>query len=148
MQKNSGEYRHKPGKFEPQARFDESLLREFLQILKPFENGEKVYLYPRGKRNESLFVGRVYAYIGSHMPLISVLKDEKHNKTYRYGDLLFDLPNSMAFNMKNGKVTKRVKLDWIGDLEIFDRSMNAGQISEYENTIYGDTRVLSRRLRV
>ena len=148
LQKNSGEYRHKPGKFEPQPRFDESLLGEFLQILKPFESGEKVYLYPRGKRNEPVFVGRVYAYIGSHMPMISILKDEKHNKTYRYGELLFDLQNSTAFHMKNGKIAKRGKMDWIGGLEIFDKSMRAGQISEDENTISGDPRVLSKRLRV
>ena len=42
-------------------RFESKLVKEFLQVLKPYERGEKVYLYASGKRNEHLFVGRVFS---------------------------------------------------------------------------------------
>ena len=148
MLQHSGEYRYSLGRFSPQPRFDAKLLSEFLQILKPFEVNEKVYLYPKGLRNEYLFVGRVFSYADSFIPLISILKDEKRNKNYRFGDLVIYIPNSIALFRKNGKLEKTQRYNWIGELEVIDRSINSGHISEYDDVLYGQTRILSKRQRL
>ena len=147
MKTSSGEYRYVPGSFVPNARFDRMLLEEFLQILAPYEIGEKVYLYAGGKRNEHYFVGRVFSYLDSHIPLISILVDERSNKKYRYGDLLFNIPGGDAYFVKNGKIVRNIKMDWIKELQIYDLSMNPGGISEYGDSLFGKQRVLSRKLK-
>ena len=47
--------------------------------------------------------------------------------------------------MKNGKVTKKIVLPWVKELEIFDRSINADYIGDYSEVLFGETRVLSKR---
>lgn len=145
MKQHSGEYRYNSEQFVPQARFDSVLLEEFLQILAPYAIGEKVYLYPPGKRNQHYFVGRVFSYLDAHIPLISVLADERNNRKYRHGELLFYIPGRTALGMKNGKPVKQIKMDWIGNLELFDLSSSPGNISEYRDPVFGSTRTLSRR---
>ncbi len=147
MKEHSGEYKYNYGKFIPQAKFDTKLFDEFLQILKPWEINEKIYLYKGKKRNDHILVGRVYSYLDSYIPLISILRDEKRNKNYTFGELLFYIPKSLAFFQKKGKIVKKIQYDWIKQLEIFDKSINAANISEYEDLLYGEKRVLSRRLR-
>ena len=68
-------------------------------------------------------------------------------KNYRYGTMLFHIPSSSVLLMDKGKITKRIKYDWVSKLEIVDSSINPGNINEYEDLIYGKMRVLSRRLR-
>ena len=73
LRENAGEYRYDRERVTPGPRFDSGLLDEFLQILSPWQPGEKVYLYNGDRRNAYLFVGRVYSYkdllYGAAMPL-------------------------------------------------------------------------------
>lgn len=147
LKKHSGEYNYRKDEFVPQKRFDAALLEEFLQILAPYDIGEKLYLYPPEKRNRYYFVGRVYSYLDSYIPLISILIDERNNKKYRFGELLFYLPGGTAFYLKGGKIIKQIKLDWIKELQIYDLSKSPGNIAEYEDILFGSQRVLSRRLK-
>lgn len=147
MKTRCGVYEHTVGKFNKQARFDTELLKEFLQILAPYHPGEKVYLFPRGKRNVCVFVGRVYSYHDSYIPLISILRDARLNKEYKFGQLIFNIPKSQALYINKGKVVKKEIKDWIGELEIFDVKINPGHLSEYTDVLFGKERVLSRRLK-
>ncbi|MBN2440375.1 MAG: hypothetical protein JXJ04_03490 [Spirochaetales bacterium] len=147
MIKHSGSYNHVFGEFKKQPQFDAGLVQEFLNILAPFHLGEKVYLFPGGKRNNPVFVGRVYTYLNSYIPLISILRDARLNKEYKFGQLIFDISKSEALYVQNGKIVKREIKEWIRTLEIFDVKINAGQIGEYKDLLFGKDRVLSRRLR-
>lgn len=147
LKKHSGEYNYKKDEFVPQKRFDAALLKEFLQILAPYDIGEKLYLYPPEKRNRYYFVGRVYSYVDSYIPIISILIDERNNKKYRFGELLFHLPVGTAFYLKKGKIIKQIKLDWIKELQIYDFSKSPGNIAEYADILFGKQRTLSRRLK-
>lgn len=140
-------YEHTVGKFNKKARFDAELLKEFLQILAPYHPGEKVYLFPSGKRDVCVFVGRVYSYLDSYIPLISILRDARLNKEYKFGQLLFYIPKSEAMYINNGKVVKKEVREWIRDLEIVDVKINPGHLSEYTDYLFGKERVLSRRLK-
>jgi len=144
LRRNSGSYRHDSERFTPQARFDNALLGEFLQVLAPFRLGEKVYLYSGERRSAYIFVGRVYAYSEDTIPLISLLKDERSGKSYPYGRLLIHIPSSSGFFMQNGKIVKRFKADWIGSLQIHDTAVNPGNLREYQDFLYGEPLPLAR----
>jgi hypothetical protein len=147
MNEHCGSYHHVKGKFEKQERFDAGLLREFLQIIAPYQPGEKIYLFPGGQRNACVFVGRVYSYLDSYIPIISILRDARLNKEYKYGQLLFNIAHSEALYVQKRKVVKKEKKDWIGDLEIVDVKINSGRISEYNDFLFGKERILARRFR-
>lgn len=142
---NSGPYVYNREKFAPSKRYDGALVQEFLQILSPFIPGEKVYLYLPENRSSSAFVGRVYSYLDSHIPLISVLKDERRGKTYRFGQMLFYIPGGNVLTMEKGKVAKKLKVPWVENLEIRDKSIDPADIAYYDDVIYGKERPLSRR---
>lgn len=145
LKANSGPYEYNREKFSPSPRFDETLLEEFLQVLAPYLAGEKVYLYLPDNKSSSAFVGRVYSYLDSHVPLISILKDERRNKTYRFGQMLFYIPTGNAIVMDKGKVTKKLKIAWVANLKIYDKSIDPGDMASYSDIIYGKERPLSRR---
>jgi hypothetical protein len=145
--KHSGPYEYEGEKFVKQKRFDRSLLLEFLDMLAPFELGEKVYLFMPGSSDVPRFVGRVFSYVDSYIPLISILHDERNGKRYHYGQLLFHIPRSLAMVMEQGKVKKKNTIEWIGKLSIHDVSVNPGTIDEYNDYIFGKERALARRLR-
>ena len=137
--RNSGEYLYNAEKFEPQPKFDSSLVKEFLNVLAPFEINEKVYLYEKGKRNHPLFVGKVVSYPDSYHPLISLFKDERSGRTYHDGTVFIHIPSSSLYIKSAGK-TVRKKHPWIENLEIYDKNVNSGNISEYEDPIAGNER--------
>jgi hypothetical protein len=141
----SGPYRYSREKFVPSPRYDGTLLEEFLQVLAPFTPGEKVYLYLPENRSSSAFVGRVYSYLDSHIPLISVLKDERRDKSYSFGQMLFYIPTGNVLMMQSGKIVKKLKVEWVKTLKIHDKSIDPGDISSYDDIIYGKERPLSRR---
>ncbi|MFP4563040.1 MAG: hypothetical protein ACLFRY_06985 [Spirochaetia bacterium] len=147
MRGNSGPYAYSREEFSPSPRFDSELLEEFVSVLAPYSVGEKVYLFEKGSRNAPAFVGRVYSYLDSWIPLISVLKDERRIKIYKYGQMLFYLPTSDVLIMSKGKVSKRSRVEWVKDLEIVDASISPGTIGEYADLLYGSERPLSRQLR-
>ncbi len=130
-----------------QARFDSNLVEEFLSILAPYRKGELVFLYPGERRSEHLYVGKVHSYLDSHIPLISILKDEKTGKRYREGQLLVYPAKSLLLVMKNGKVNKQSTLGWIKELQIYDKHMDAGMMHEYEDFIFGRQRSFSKQLK-
>ncbi len=141
---NSGEYNYSGEKFQPQPRFDSVLVNEFLDVLAPYEIKEKVYLFEKGKHNYPLFVGKVVSYPDSWFPLISILKDEKNGKEYRDGSVFMHVPSSSLYLKSDGK-TERKKYPWIGNLEIFDKNVDAGDISEHEDIISGQVRPLYKK---
>lgn len=147
LRRNSGAYLYDRERFTPQARYDASLLEGFLQILAPYEAGEKVYLYNGDRRNAFLFVGRVHSYLEEPIPLISILKDERSGKTYPFGRLVFHIPSASGFFMEKGKVIKRIQAEWIGKLQIHDRMLNPGRMSEYQDLLYGNEMPLAKGLR-
>ncbi|MFW5769267.1 MAG: hypothetical protein ACOCYA_04335, partial [Spirochaetota bacterium] len=147
MRGNSGPYAYSREEFSPSPRFDSELLEEFVSVLAPYSVGEKVYLFEKGSRNAPAFVGRVYSYLDSWIPLISVLKDERRIKIYKYGQMLFYLPTSDVLIMSKGKVSKRSRVEWVKDLEIVDASISPGTIGEYADLLYGSERPLSRQFR-
>jgi hypothetical protein len=144
---NSGPYEYTRDKFVKQKRFDKQLLMEFLDILAPYEIGEKVYLFMEGSSDIPRFVGRVFSYLDSYIPLISILHDERNGKRYRYGELLFYIPQSLALVMQGGKVKKKQKIEWVGSLKLHDVSVNPGTIEEYRDVVFGKERALAKRLR-
>ena len=144
---HSGEYNYTKEKFVKQKRYDRNLLKEFLEMLAPYEIGEKVYLYEAGNSSVPRCVGRVFSYFDSFIPLISVLKDERTGKSYPYGWLLFYLPGSLAIIMENGTVKKKSKVDWVGSLRVVDSLISPGAIDEYRDFLFGNERVLAKRLR-
>ena len=147
MKENSGSYNYSKDKFISSARFDASLLDEFLNIVKPWDKGEKVSLYAEGTRNHRVFVGRVFSYTDSHIPLISILKDERTGRSYSYGSLLFHIPGAMAISMKGGKIIGKKKIPELTDLEIVENSINSGDIFEWTDIVFGNKRTLAKRFR-
>ena len=147
MRENSGPYEYSREEFSPSPRFDAGLLEEFLSILAPYSTGEKVYLFEKGSRSAPAFVGRVYSYLDSWIPLVSVLRDEKRSRTYKYGQMLFSIPTSDVLVMSKGKVSRRSRVEWVKELEIVDASISPGNIGEYQDLLYGNERPLSRQLK-
>jgi len=147
MRENAGEYTYSKEHFVQCKRFDSNLLEEFLDVLSPYEIGEKLYLYPKNSRNSPLFIARVVTYKKSHIPLLAVLKDERTNKSYKFGSLLIHIPSGMAFTRKSGGKIMKKKLDWINNLEIFDHNINPGNINEFYDVLYGNERKLSRKVK-
>jgi len=147
LREHSDEYA--PAKTPPgeHARFDSNLVEEFISILAPYRKGELVFLYPGTRRSEHIYVGKVHSYLDSHIPLISLLKDEKTGTRYRDGQLLLYIPKSMLLIMQNGKVTKRSTLGWIKELQIYDKHLDAGHTNEYEDFIFGRRRSFSKQLK-
>ncbi len=143
--RNSGEYNYTGDKFKSQQKFDSALVREFLDVLAPYDINEKVYLYQKGRRDTHLFTGRVVSYSDSYIPLISILKDEKNNKLYRDGSLLMHIPSSSLI-MRSKDKTERKQYPWVGELEIFDRMISSGDISMYSDPISGEVRPLHKSI--
>lgn len=73
--------------------------------------------------------------------------DVQRNKSYREGQLLFYIPSSVAIAMNNGVVQKKIKYDWIKDLEIFDFLNNSGNIFEFEDALFNDQRKLAKKVK-
>ena len=138
---NSGTYKYSPEKPQANPKFDSNLVDEFFNVLAPYDINEKVYLYQKGKRNHPLFVGKVVSYPDSHYPLVSVFKDEKNGRSYRDGTVFLHVPSSSLF-LKNKDKTVRKKFQWIGDLEIYDKNTNAGNLDEYIDPVSGSVRPL------
>lgn len=147
MKANSGPYNYSKDKFIPSARFDASLLDEFLNIFKPWDIGEKISLYGEGSRNHRVFVGRVFSYTNSHIPLISILKDERTGKKYPFGSLLLHLPGATIINMKGGKIVGKKKIPELSGMEIIECSINSGDIFEWSDIVFGNKRTLAKRFR-
>ncbi len=147
LREQSGEYA--PSKTPPgeHARFDSNLVEEFISILAPYRKGELVFLYPGSRRSEHIYVGKVHSYLDSHLPVISILKDEKTGRRYRDGQLLIYIPKSMLFVMENGKVVKRNNFGWIKELQIYDKHLDAGHIKDYEDFIFGRQRSFAKQLK-
>lgn len=145
LRSHSGPYSYNREKFTPSFRYDSELLKEFLQVLAPFTLGEKVYLYLSENRSSPAFVGRVYSYLDSYIPLISILKDERRGKNYSFGQMLFYIPTGNVLMMQKGKLIKKLKVKWVETLEIHDKAIEPADISYYEDIIYGKERPLSRR---
>ncbi len=146
IKENSGVYNYSGDKFVPQKKFDSMLVDEFLDILAPYEINEKVYLYEKKKRNHPMYVGKVVSYPDSYFPMVAILKDEKNNRAYRDGTVFMHIPSSTLFiKSKDGKIEKK-KNTWISNLEIFDKNLNAGDILEYRDMIFGSERPLSKHL--
>jgi len=143
---NSGEYKHSGDKYTSQPKFDALLLEEFLGVLAPYDINEKVYIYEKGKHNNQIFVGKVVSYPDSHIPLISILKDEKHGKEYHDGSVFLHISSSSMYVKKDGKTERKV-YPWIAQLEIFDKKVDAGNLSEYEDPIFGKERILHKKFR-
>lgn len=147
MKNHSGTYEYQQDVFNPQSRFDKELLQEWLDLLAPWEIGEKVYLFPRNNRSSCFFVGRVYSYMDSEIPLITILRDERSGKNYPPGKMLLHIPSSTAFMMAEGKIQKKIKQEWIAKLEIFDKTCDAAEIKDFEDLILGKERALAKHLR-
>ncbi|MBI9099954.1 MAG: hypothetical protein JEY91_15845, partial [Spirochaetaceae bacterium] len=146
MIEHSGEYIYNGESFHRQPRFDSELLQEFLNVLAPFAINEKVYLYEKGKHNIPLFVGKVVSYPDSYIPMISLLKDEKNGKEYRDGSVFLHIRSSSLYLKKEGK-TEQKKFPWIKDLVIYDKKVDAGDLKDYSDPIFGEERVLHKRFR-
>lgn len=146
IEKLSGEYVHNSHKFEACSRFDIEMLNEFKNILAMYELGEKIYLYDKTSRSQHLFVGKIHSYLDSDIPLISILKDEKKNKEYTDGQVLFYIPRGEAYFKINGKLSRK-QFPWISNLVIVDKSVDPGNINEYEDLLYGKARVIAKHYR-
>jgi len=143
---NSGDYTYTGDKITKLPLFDSTLVNEFLDVLAPFEINEKVYIYENGKHNQPIFIGRVVSYPDSYIPLVSILKDEKNGKQYNDGSVFIHIPSSSLYIKKDGK-TERKKYPWVKDLEIFDKKVDAGNIADYEDIIFGKERKLHKKYR-
>jgi hypothetical protein len=144
---NAGQYAYNRDRVVTQKRFDKTLLNEFLGLLAPYDMEEKIYIYTNANTGENIFVGRVYSYLQSHIPLISILKDERNGKLYPFGQLLMSIPAGIIMQAKGGKILKKTPLNWLKDLIIYDRTIDPGDISVYYDNIFGKLRVLGKRWR-
>ncbi|HEB32546.1 MAG TPA: hypothetical protein ENI15_17010 [Spirochaetes bacterium] len=144
---NAGVYKFNREKVAPQKRFDKILFNEFLELLAPYDIEEKLYVYTNANAGENIFVGRVHSYLQSHIPLISILKDERNGKQYPSGQLLMFIPAGLIMQAKGGKILKKTPLDWLKDLKIYDKMVDPGDISAFYDNILGKLRVLSKRWR-
>ncbi|KKK77973.1 hypothetical protein LCGC14_2848210, partial [marine sediment metagenome] len=144
---NAGVYKFNREKVAPQKRFDKILFNEFLELLAPYDIEEKLYVYTNANAGENIFVGRVHSYLQSHIPLISILKDERNGKQYPSGQLLMFIPAGLIMQAKGGKILKKTPLDWLKDLKIYDKMVDPGDISAFYDNISGKLRVLSKRWR-
>ncbi|MCK4543511.1 MAG: hypothetical protein KAU17_14870 [Spirochaetales bacterium] len=148
MQSLSGPYEYSTTKIQNLLRFDEKLLEEFLSLLAPYDIGEKVSLGPEENPSECYFVGQVFSCSDSWFPIISILKDERLNRKYNYGSLLFHIPASTALYVEKGKITKRVRLPWMQKLKIRDQGIGPGDIRSFRDPVFGGQRPLSKLLKV
>lgn len=110
--------------------FDRSMVEQFLSILGPWQLGEKVYIFPYDDLSMPHFVGRVYQYLKSYVPIISVLRDERTGQTYPFGRYLLDIPNGQSFVIEDKQVKDRRSADWITQLRIHDMTVNALDIAK------------------
>lgn len=117
------------------ATFDRALIEHFLGVLAPWPLGEKVYLFPADDLSTPHFVGRVYQYLKSYVPLISILKDERTGKIYPFGHFLLDIPNSCAYLMENRKVKRKIEQVWISRLRIHDITTNAADLEKFHHPL-------------
>lgn len=143
IENNSGKYNHNGSKFKPCKRFDIEMLNEFKTILAMYEAGEKIYLYDKANRSQHLYVGKVHSYLASHIPLISILKDEKKNREYKDGQLFFYIPESEVYLKQNGRLVKK-KLPFIANLTIIDKNLDPGDMEKYEDLLYGKKRPVAK----
>lgn len=143
----AGNYSFSTSYSEPQQRLDSGMVQAFLTILAPYDQGEKVYLAPAGETKQTYFVGRVFSYGYSPIPLISILKDRRRDKAYGFGQVIFDLENSRALFIKKGKVVKQERHDWIEKLIIQDSKIATGSLQGYEEPLFGRKRSLSKRVK-
>lgn len=110
--------------------FDRGMVEQFLSVLGPWQLGEKVYLFPYADLSTPHFVGRVYQYLKSYVPLISILRDERTGQTYPFGRFLLDIPNGQSFMIEDKQVRERRSADWITQLRIHDTTVNPGDIGK------------------
>lgn len=96
---------HRPGG--RSARYDRVLLDDFLRILKPWAEGERVDLHLGGQRSKKYYCGfvRGYASAESLLPEVCVLKNHQAGEAYAFGRVVFDLAGSRVLLLDEaGKV--------------------------------------------
>lgn len=125
--------------------FDRAMVEELLAFLAPWELGEKVYLFEPGDYTLPLYVGRVYQYLRSYVPLISVLKDERSGKTYPFGRFLLDIPSCRGYFMEKRQIQSRLEYAWIGQLRIHDTLIGAADIAAFQDPLLSHSRIPERK---
>ncbi|MCK5197579.1 MAG: hypothetical protein KAR21_04475, partial [Spirochaetales bacterium] len=88
-----------------------------------------------------------FSYTDSHIPLVSILKNERTGKSYSFGSLLLHIPGSMVIEMERGKVKRKKKNPELAGLEIIEDSINSGDIAEWSDIVFGNMRTLAKRFR-
>lgn len=146
LESHSGPYTHNPHTYVESARFDDGLLREFMNCLAPYEIGEKVYLYDRGDRDRQLFVGKVHSYLASHIPLIAVLKDERRGREYKDDTFFLYIPAGEAW-AKQGNQVSRKRFAWIRNLVIVDKGVDPADIGGFEDEYFGRKQTIAKAYR-
>jgi len=123
--------------FPSEMPFDRGLLEEFLNILGPYELGEKIYLYPWDDLSVPHFVGRVYQYHKSYVPFVSVPRDEKAGKDYPFGKMILDIAGSTVYHMENKHIVKKTELGWISKLRLHDTSISPADLNQFWDHLFG-----------
>ena len=60
-------------------------------------------------------------------------------RTYHDGTVFIHIPSSSLY-IKSARQNSKKEASWIENLEIYDKNVNSGNISEYEDPIAGNER--------
>ena len=112
LKRRAGDYRPAT----ESARYDKVLLDEFIGILKPYEENERVDLFMEGKRSRKYYCGYVHSYgEATGCPLVCVLKNAVAGESYAFGRVVFDIEGKkiLLFDErgKAGAVIDRDRMD-------------------------------------
>lgn len=145
IEESSGAYSYRKDTKVYSPKFDEELVIHLKKILRPYSPGEKVYISPPGDRGTYVYVGRVFTYGRSHIPMISILKDERTGKKYPFGKLILDILQGAMYIRKPNQKPQMTKNQWLTRLIIQDGPSSASEISSFQDFLYGAVRKPARK---
>jgi hypothetical protein len=121
-------------------RFDSDMLEEFLWVVAPYNVGEIVHICPKDRPEQADFIGQVYAYFDSPIPMVSILKDVRTGQDYNFGKMIWNLATKQIFLMEGNNIKKKTIASWLGDYKIMDLSLEAQSMDQYQDRLYGQYR--------
>ncbi len=145
IEESSGTYSYRRDTKVYSPRFDENLLNNLKEILRPYSQGEKVYISPPEDEGTHVYVGRVFSYLGSPIPTVSILKDERTGKRFPFGKVILNIPQGTIYVRRSGKDPSTTKNPWLTRLVIHEAPTTNTDITGTYEYLYGAVRNQPKR---
>jgi hypothetical protein len=136
----SGEFPPDLVEFPTPYRFDQEMVEEFLWVVAPYNVGEIVQICPKSRPDQADFIGQVYAYFDSPIPMVSILKDIRTGQDYNFGKMIWNLATKQIFLMEGNNIKKKTIASWLSEYKIVDLSLEAQSMDSYKDQLYGQYR--------